>query len=136
MSSTEQELSPVMSRRKLGPLPLNSHSMAVIERKRQVRRRRAALAPKSTLNPGVRELRTRPWSFHQGDWTDWDYYTTPIMGVDPPLNSPEDPPEGFSYEKPSIFVGEDPALRKLIEFGENYENWFNVSGDELLRCKS
>lgn len=123
---------PNVGRRRFGPLPLNS--MATMQRKRAVRRRRAQLGPKSTLMPRVRELRTRPWSFHQGDWTDWDYYTPPILGLAPPLNSPEDPPpEGFAYEKPSLFDREDPALRKLIEFGENYENWFRVSEDEILR---
>ena len=76
-------------------------------RKRQVRRRR------------TRTNRPRPWSYH-ADWTDWDYYQTPFVC------------ENASNEDLLNYDNEH-VIRKLTEFGENYETWINseLDTDEL-----
>lgn len=68
-------------------------------KKRQVRRRR------------TRTSRNRPWSFH-ADWTAWDYYQTPFICNDEHFSN-----EDLNYTNENI-------IRKLTEFGENYESWF------------
>ncbi|CAG2114528.1 unnamed protein product, partial [Medioppia subpectinata] len=70
----------------------------------------------------TRQTRTRPWSFHS-DWTDWDYYQTPLHGD---YVSSED----INYE-------DDKIIRNLIEFGENYETWItNEDIDDLIRVST
>ncbi|KAI2804252.1 hypothetical protein BLOT_003231 [Blomia tropicalis] len=82
-------------------------------RKRQIRRRR------------TRTARPRPWSYH-ADWTDWDYYQTPFA-----CNG-----EHVSNEDMLNYDNEN-AIRKLTEFGENYETWINAEhdSDELKLLK-
>ncbi|XP_054168016.1 uncharacterized protein LOC128965365 [Oppia nitens] len=70
---------------------------------RKLRRRRNRRLP-----------RTRPWSFHS-DWTDWDYYQTPLHGD---YVSSED-----------IYYEDDKTIKQLIEFGENYETW--ITNDDF-----
>ncbi|KAH9500998.1 hypothetical protein DERF_011871 [Dermatophagoides farinae] len=69
-------------------------------KKRHVRRRRTR-----TSN------RNRPWSYH-ADWTAWDYYQTPFFC------------DHFSNEDLNYDDNEN-IIRKLTEFGENYESWIN-----------
>jgi hypothetical protein len=78
---------------------------------RKLRRRRKTRLP-----------RTRPWSFHS-DWTDWDYYQTPLHGD---YVSSED-----------LYYEDDKTIRQLIEFGENYETWINNEDiDDLIRVST
>nr|XP_027196214.1 uncharacterized protein DDB_G0286591-like [Dermatophagoides pteronyssinus] len=67
-------------------------------RKKYVRRRR------------TRTSRNRPWSYH-ADWTAWDYYQTPFFC------------DHFSNE--DLNDDNENIIRKLTEFGENYESWIN-----------
>ncbi|OTF75200.1 hypothetical protein BLA29_000239 [Euroglyphus maynei] len=69
-------------------------------RKRYVRRRRTR----------TNNHRNRPWSYH-ADWTAWDYYQTPFF-CDHFSN------EDLNYDNENI-------IKKLTEFGENYESWIN-----------
>ncbi|KAF7488675.1 hypothetical protein SSS_05432, partial [Sarcoptes scabiei] len=74
------------------------------QRKRQVRRRR------------TRTSRNRPWSFH-ANWTDWDYYQTPL---------------GSGENFHNIDLDDDDnenKVRELTEFGENYESWIKTESD-------
>lgn len=88
-----------------------------VARKRQVRRRR------------TRTARPRPWSYH-ADWNGWDYYQPPLA-----YNG-----EHVSNEDMLPYDNET-AVRKLTEFGENYERWINAietdsAADELKRTYS
>lgn len=93
------------------PHSSDQNSSQRLARKRQVRRRR------------TRTARPRPWSYH-ADWTDWDYYQTPFVYNEQGSNE-----DNFDNEN---------AVRKLTEFGENYESWINNEielADELKSLK-
>jgi hypothetical protein len=81
-------------------------------RKRHVRRRRS------------RAPRTRPWSFHS-DWTDWDYYQTPLNCLSGDFVSSEE-----------LYNDDEKTIRNLIEFGENYESWISNDDEDLIRVST
>lgn len=92
------------------------------QRKRQFRRRQRnfqRLSPScSTGNLDLSLIcqgRNRPWSFHaSSEWTDsWDYYIPP-SSIHP--QSSEDLSSSSPYD-------DDDTVRRITEFGENYEYW-------------
>jgi len=92
------------------------------QRKRQFRRRQRnfqRLSPScSTGNLDLSFIcqgRNRPWSFHaSSEWTDsWDYYIPP-SSIHP--QSSEDLSSSSPYD-------DDDTVRRITEFGENYEYW-------------
>jgi hypothetical protein len=68
-----------------------------------------------------RAPRTRPWSFHS-DWTDWDYYQTPLNCLSGDFVSSEE-----------LYNDDEKTIRNLIEFGENYESWISNDDEDLIR---
>lgn len=66
-----------------------------------------------------RRIRARPWSYHC-DWADWDYYQEPFHSE-------------FSVSEEAL--ANDEAVKKLTEFGENYEAWISREEEDITKCK-